>query len=117
MATTLQRYRARAFDRQQGSCFYCGLPIWLLDAQQFAQRYRLTQRQIGAFRCTAEHLRARCDGGTDTAVNVVAACQHCNSTRHRRKHAATPDRWRTIQNRRSWARWTKLRASTHRIQL
>jgi HNH endonuclease len=36
--------------------------------------------------CTAEHLTARAEGGSSSAMNIAAACLHCNRTRHRRKH-------------------------------
>jgi hypothetical protein len=42
------------------------------------------------FQATAEHLRARCDGGKHAAPNVVAACLYCNLHRHRRKRPLDP---------------------------
>jgi hypothetical protein len=54
----------------------------------------------GLQRCTAEHLRARCDGGRDTSDNVVAACWICNSRRHRRKVPLPPEEYRAFVRKR-----------------
>ncbi|WP_416347129.1 HNH endonuclease signature motif containing protein [Devosia sp.] len=57
-------------------------------------------------RCTAEHLRARCDGGKDVLENVVAACWLCNNRRHRRKVPPAPEDYkRLVRNRISRGRW------------
>lgn len=76
--------RNRAFHLQQGCCYYCCLPMWLEDIDAYRQRYGVTRRQALAFRCTAEHLVARADGGTDPLDNVVAACTLRNRRRHGR---------------------------------
>ncbi|WP_405049169.1 HNH endonuclease [Rhizobium sp. NZLR4b] len=59
--------------------------MWESDPKSFSARFRLTDRAALHFRCTAEHLQARCDGGRDTKENVVAACRYCNGNRHNRK--------------------------------
>ncbi|WP_081687892.1 HNH endonuclease [Rhizobium mesoamericanum] len=59
--------------------------MWETDPKSFSARFRVTGRAVLHFRCTAEHLEARCDGGRDSEENVVAACQFCNGRRHRRK--------------------------------
>ncbi|WP_397510245.1 MULTISPECIES: HNH endonuclease [Rhizobium] len=59
--------------------------MWQTDQRSFSARFRVTDRAASHFRCTAEHLQARCDGGRDTEENVVAACLHCNKNRHKRK--------------------------------
>nr|WP_235205811.1 HNH endonuclease [Cupriavidus sp. SK-4] len=41
-------------------------------------------------KCTAEHLKARSDGGANSARNIVAACEACNRRRHQRKAARSP---------------------------
>jgi 5-methylcytosine-specific restriction endonuclease McrA len=74
MPTQLQRSRDLAFHRQGGKCFYCDVTMSPPDAPR---RDRL--------RCTAEHLQPRSEGGSDAPINIVAACDHCNRTRHRRK--------------------------------
>ncbi|MGT2505599.1 HNH endonuclease [Cupriavidus basilensis] len=42
------------------------------------------------FKCTAEHLKARSDGGANSRCNIVAACETCNRRRHQRKAARSP---------------------------
>lgn len=79
----LVRLRKSAFDRQKGKCCYCGFVMWRDNPEGFAQHHKITLRQARHFQCTAEHLRARKDGGTDTSVNIAAACSLCNSRRHR----------------------------------
>ena len=68
-----------AFNRQGGKCFYCGLRMWLNS-----------QKGPSLLRCTAEHLKARSEGGSDGPSNIVAACWHCNHTRHKCKHPLDP---------------------------
>jgi 5-methylcytosine-specific restriction endonuclease McrA len=85
MPTKLAQLRAKAYARQQGRCFYCRQPMWVTDDRSFAARYHLTARQARVFRCTAEHLIARQDGGGDTEDNIAAACHYCNWGRHARK--------------------------------
>ena len=95
MATkSLSRFRATAFSEQGGLCYYCNQSMWLLDVARFAAEFGLTLGQAKLFRCTAEHLVPRCDGGTDARSNIVAACVDCNGTRHRCKMPLPPDRWR-----------------------
>ncbi|MGQ0597149.1 HNH endonuclease [Aquabacterium sp.] len=89
MATQLQRSRKIAFARQGGTCYYCGLRIWLKG-----------QSGPSPLRCTAEHLKPRSAGGGDEPSNIVAACLHCNSTRHKRKRPPEPERYRTEVRRR-----------------
>lgn len=74
---SIQKARARAFKNQCGCCYYCG--------------QRMNQSPLTA--CTAEHLLARCEGG-GVAGNIVAACQFCNSHRHRRQKPLDPAAWR-----------------------
>ena len=83
MAKTLQRSRQIAFDRQGGKCYYCGFSMLLSDSHGPSQ-----------LRCTAEHLTARSEGGGDGLANIVAACVHCNRTRHKRKQPPEPQRYR-----------------------
>lgn len=44
--------------------------------------------------CTAEHLVARGEGGPDCDANIVAACAHCNRTRHKRISLPKPEAYR-----------------------
>ncbi|MGX5652531.1 HNH endonuclease [Hydrogenophaga borbori] len=95
MAKKLQRSRLLAYQSQAGLCFYCGLRMWLHD-----------QGGPSQLQCTAEHLVARSCGGTDASSNIVAACWHCNHTRHKRKHPPEPDVYRAeVRARVQRGRW------------
>lgn len=83
--------------RQNGRCFYCGLPaVPAANLSHFARRNGLNLAQATALQCTAEHLHARCDGGEDAPLNIAAACATCNHRRHRMRPAPEPDRYRAI---------------------
>ena len=82
MKSRIPTHRAAAFNKQCGRCFYCGNPMWLDNPEQFAKTMQISARQLPWFQCTAEHLKARQDGGTDAATNIVAAHQYCNARRH-----------------------------------
>jgi len=106
MPKTLTRSRSAAFSRQSGRCWYCDLPMWLDHADGFRSRYPLTLAQARLLRCTAEHLRARQDGGGNAPDNIVAACQKCNQTRHYRKNPPDPGRHRQrVRARVKQGRW------------
>ncbi|PKO70211.1 MAG: restriction endonuclease [Betaproteobacteria bacterium HGW-Betaproteobacteria-16] len=89
MANQLHTSRQLAFDRQGGKCYYCGLRMW-----------RNGPKGPSHLRCTAEHLIARSEGGGNGQSNIVAACWHCNSTRHKRKRPPEPQRYRDEVRRR-----------------
>jgi hypothetical protein len=56
--------------------------------------------------CTAEHLIAKSEGGTDTASNIAAACMFCNQARHKAKHPLSPEDYRNhVQRRIRRGRW------------
>ncbi|WP_408611794.1 HNH endonuclease [Falsiroseomonas oryzae] len=103
---SVRRYRHQAARRQDFRCWYCAFPIWDEDPATFAERHSLSVRLAQRFRCTAEHLQARSTGGADTSDNIVAACAHCNSTRHRRKNPPSPEVFRTqVARRMERGRW------------
>lgn len=89
MTTQLQRSRQLAYDHQGGKCYYCGLRMWLGGSSG-----------PSLLRCTAEHLIARSEGGGDNPANIVAACLHCNQTRHKRKKPPEPQSYRVEVRRR-----------------
>jgi 5-methylcytosine-specific restriction endonuclease McrA len=89
MVSKLSHSRKLAFDRQDNACYYCGLPMWLGSPPGPV-----------LLRCTAEHLRPRSEGGGDSPSNIVAACLHCNRTRHKRKQPPDPEHYRTEVRRR-----------------
>lgn len=102
----LARLRRSAYASQSGCCYYCGFRMWESDPASFARVQHITVAQARSFKCTAEHLEAKEDGGKDTAQNIVAACLFCNSRRHRRKQAPSPNAYRQlVQNRLGKGRW------------
>lgn len=90
MPPRLLKYRHEAFLTQAERCYYCGFLMWESDPEGFAKTHKISLSQAQRFKCTAEHLEARQDGGTDAKSNVVAACLHCNQTRHRIRPAPSP---------------------------
>lgn len=90
MSKTSNKSRLKAFYLQQGLCIYCELPMWLDDLTAFANKYKITHKQAKLFQCTAEHLKAKQDGGKDNESNILAACHYCNQNRHKRKSPKDP---------------------------
>lgn len=90
----IRKARSAAASKQKHRCWYCGFPIWEADPAAFARVHGLTLRQASRFRCTAEHLVARSDDGTNAKLNIVAACLFCNAMRHKRPHPPAHDRYR-----------------------
>ena len=106
MATALSRTRRKAFQRQNGRCWYCNSPIWENNPTDFAAQHTLTLAQARLLQSTAEHLHARCDGGGNQAANIVAACLLCNSTRHKAKRPLAPKAYqRKIEGRIRRGKW------------
>jgi 5-methylcytosine-specific restriction endonuclease McrA len=106
MTKSLARSRAKAYARQFGRCFYCDFPMWTDDAREFASTHGITLAQAGGLQCTAEHLEARQDGGSDSPSNIVAACRRCNQGRHSRKEGLSPDHFKQfVRKRMSQGRW------------
>lgn len=91
----VQNHRKRAFACQGGRCYYCGVRMWLTSFDELAAGRR-SEAELAKLRCTAEHLVARCDGGTDAASNIVAACARCNHTRHKLCRPPEPLTYRKI---------------------
>lgn len=79
-----------AFNDQSRCCYYCGAKMWLSKPEEFANACGISSKAAERFRCTAEHLTPREEGGKDTAENIVAACRYCNSARHRTRQTRTP---------------------------
>jgi hypothetical protein len=103
---TTARARAKAFESQAHRCYYCGVLTWNTDPDRFATALGLDVRSVAQLRCTAEHLHARCDGGTDESENISAACSLCNRRRHARAVPMKPDRYRVhVQGRMAQQRW------------
>lgn len=106
MTSVISKHRNAAFKRQDGRCYYCDLPMWLNQPTELAVKYRISAGDASRLRCTAEHLLARQDGGVNSGANIVAACIHCNRTRHRISSPPEPTRYRQHVLRRLRAgRW------------
>jgi hypothetical protein len=100
MKNRLARLREKAFVQQCGRCDYCTAKIWLSDSGEFARSNQLTVRQAQLLRCTAEHKRARQDGGVDSRENIAAVCWFCNIKRHARKIVLDAKHFRAYVQRR-----------------
>lgn len=87
----LKTLRTLAFHAQNGRCFYCAFPMWLSSPDELG----LCPRSARPFQCSAEHLLAKQDGGSDTPENVVAAHVVCNQRRHRITPPPSPDTYLT----------------------
>ncbi|MCA6218840.1 HNH endonuclease [Ideonella sp. B7] len=98
MPSKIQTLRRKAFDHQGGRCWYCGVHMWLASPDELSVARR---SGLSRLRCTAEHLVPRSSGGRDAPENVVAACLHCNCTRHRRKAPPEPTAYRSEVVRRT----------------
>jgi hypothetical protein len=95
MPNTISKNRFVAFQEQSGRCYYCGSPMWLSNADEYAAKHAISRSAAARFQCTAEHLVARCDGGKNNKSNIVAACIFCNTNRHMRKKPPTPDSYKS----------------------
>jgi 5-methylcytosine-specific restriction endonuclease McrA len=85
--TTLVKRRKAAFLAQQGLCFYCRCQMLPATQASRSDQFRI---------CTAEHLQARQDGGTDRQANLVAACWYCNHSRHTKFGGCSPSRYKRL---------------------
>lgn len=102
----LVRNRFESFCRQAGRCFYCQVLMCIDDCASFAARHRISNGVARGLQCTAEHLQARRDGGTDQKGNIAAACRRCNLGRHRRKVATEPMQYsRLVRGRVLRGKW------------
>ncbi|MFM5151325.1 HNH endonuclease [Aeromonas hydrophila] len=89
----IAKQRHQAAVRQYFHCFYCGLPMWEASPAALMQQYRLTPAEARLLQCTREHLQPRGEGGSNQPANIVAACQHCNSTRHKTPKVLSPEQY------------------------
>ena len=94
---TLDLDRVRRMDEREWYSFLKDeYFLWKYTApNRYGSGTRAQQRQ-----CTAEHLKARCDGGPNSADNIVAACRYCNGQRHRAKRPHAPAAYRCAVRRR-----------------
>lgn len=106
----LQIIRNRKAVRQRWTCYYCRQPMWRRNIEDFARRHGLTMEQAALLQVTAEHLRARCDGGRNSYANIAAACLTCNRMRHQLGDALSPaDYVRFVRGELRAGRWHRVR--------
>lgn len=106
MPRPIVRFRAAAFIRQRGRCFYCDYPMWWSNKERYSSHYRVPLGLADQFRCTAEHLRPCRDGGKCSSLNIVAACRICNQRRHARRKELTAEKYKClVQSRLLQGRW------------
>lgn len=88
--------------------------MWQDSAEAFAAKHRISLAQAQQFQCTAEHLKARCDGGKNAANNIAAACKRCNQLRHKRNKAPSPETYQQlVQKRLTQGKWHSLQPSSN----
>ena len=85
MSNRLASTRRKACISQSYRCFYCHTKMWESDSAEFISQYKASPYLAKKLQSTAEHLKPKCEGGSNTIENIVAACQFCNSTRHKAK--------------------------------
>ena len=106
----VRKSRDRCFHAQGGRCYYCRQPMWCADPDIFGRRYGLSEAKARRLQATAEHLIARCEGGSNSAANIVAACRYCNQHRHKAGVALAPAKYQQkVRARLSAGRWHGLR--------
>ena len=106
MPNSLTKNRHLTLIKQSHCCYYCGFPMWDNDPIPFISKYGVSPAQAQRVRCTAEHLRARCEGGSNASQNIVAACQFCNQTWHKARVPLDPESYRQrVQERLAQGMW------------
>lgn len=120
MTKSIALARSSAFREQAGRCIYCGAPMWSHSPEEYAQAHGISLADARRFQVTAEHLKARSDGGSNSRRNIVAACLFCNQKRHQRKAPPAPDAYQAlVQARIARRKWhpdhlhSKVLISTH----
>lgn len=118
MSNSLKKIRERAFESQEGKCFYCEFPMWLADPSTHPLWTPTLEGPLRRLQCTAEHKQARMDGGSDARLNVVAACRFCNMARHRRPQPLSARRFKMlVDSRIRQGKWHSAQLhSMHRTQ-
>lgn len=92
---SLRSCRARAFRAQNGLCFYCECRMWQCSPAEVG----LSAGRALHFKCTAEHLVEKQNGGRDCPTNIVAACWFCSTRRHRLRPAPSPTAYKALVQR------------------
>ncbi len=106
MSHSLKAKRVRAYNSQNGRCYYCEIQMWLNDPQDHYLRSSVSSAGMVRIRCTAEHVQARSDGGSNAKENIVAACWFCNQARHRRPRPVNSQAFRAfVKSRMRAQKW------------
>jgi 5-methylcytosine-specific restriction endonuclease McrA len=109
---TLQKNRNLAYESQHGLCYYCRQPMWTSHPKVFCNQYKISNKSALLLKCTAEHVIARQDGGSDQRNNIVAACLYCNRTRHKAKNALPIDKYKAkVIRRMEQNKWHPIRVN------
>jgi len=100
MSQSLTTLRQLAARHQHYRCYYCSLPMWCNDPQAYMRAYGVSAAQAKLLQCTAEHLIPKCIGGTNSKLNIVAACRYCNAKRHARRQPMEPIEYKRFVHQR-----------------
>lgn len=108
----LLKNRNLAYESQHGLCYYCRQPMWTGQPQNFCNQHKISIKSAKLLQCTAEHVIARQDGGSNQRDNIVAACLHCNKTRHKAKTALSVEKYKAkVIRRMAQNKWHSIRLS------
>lgn len=106
----LSHHLNHLFHLQNGQCHYCRQPMWREAIDDFATQHGISTNQARQLQATAEHLQARCDGGSSERQNLVAACRFCNQHRHNAKPPLPPERYLVrVRKQLASGKWHRLR--------
>lgn len=109
---TIVKNRNQAFESQNGRCFYCNQPMWSQSSKEFCNKFGISEKSAQLLKCTAEHLIARQDGGSNQKHNIVAACLFCNRTRHKSPNALSSEKYKAkVQSKMNRDKWHPVRTS------
>src|SRR4051794_737694 len=70
MTQKIAKARLRAYNRQGGLCHYCGKPMVLAGVGTGICGKAVPRDFLRRMACTAEHLIAKKDGGTNALTNI-----------------------------------------------
>ncbi|WP_242221604.1 HNH endonuclease [Shinella zoogloeoides] len=72
--TTAQKHRTLLIAKQGGKCCYC-------ERRLLHHMTALENGNVHPRAATIEHLRRRCEGGSNHLDNKAVACHECNTSR------------------------------------
>lgn len=83
-----KKARAKAYNKQRGRCFWCGIGTRLPSDRAASSRHLSL--------ATIEHLTPWSLGGRNGAANIVSACENCN---HKRGNMPIPQWLEVLKGR------------------